>query len=186
LKHFETGGKTMPKKSARSTTKRASVSKAARKDKKLRKQRLVKVAPSKSAKTAQVKAPTERPEKGYTKADLEHFKQIILERRKDIVEELDMLRESMVDTTTGEYVGENSSYSLHMEQGTDTMEREKLFLMAARQQKFLNYLDDALVRIEKGTYGICIECGNPIERERLEAVPHTQLCSKCKVRKGTT
>ncbi|MGB9772955.1 MAG: TraR/DksA family transcriptional regulator [Bacteroidota bacterium] len=172
----------MLKKSARSTTKRAS----GRKDKKLRKQRVVKVGSSKAAKMAQVKAPTERLEKGYTKADLEHFKQIILERRKDIVEELDMLRESMVDTTTGEYVGENSSYSLHMEQGTDTMEREKLFLMAAREQKFLNYLDDALLRIEKGTYGMCIECGNPIERERLEAVPHTQLCSKCKARKGTT
>ena len=90
----------------------------------------------------------------------------------------------MMDTTTGEYVVENSTYSLHMEQGTDAMEREKTFLFASREGKFLNYLEDALKRIEKSEYGRCVDCGKLIEKERLEAVPHAQLCVQCKLRRG--
>jgi RNA polymerase-binding protein DksA len=134
------------------------------------------------AKPAPVKAPVAR--KGYSKADLAHFKAIIIEKRKEILEELETLKASMMDVTTGEYVTENSTYSLHMEQGTDTMEREKTFLFASREGKFLNYLDDALKRIEKGEYGFCLDCGTLIDRERLEAVPHAQLCIKCKLKRG--
>jgi RNA polymerase-binding protein DksA len=122
--------------------------------------------------------------KGYGKADLERFKKIILEKRKEILEELESLKSTMMDVTTGQYEIENSTYSLHMEQGTDAMEREKTFLFASREGKFLNYLDDALQRIEHGTYGFCSECGNLIDKERLEAVPHAHQCVKCKVKKG--
>jgi len=122
--------------------------------------------------------------KGYGVRDLGHFKEIILDKRKEILEELQILKESMMDVTTGEYANENSTYSMHMEQGTDAMEREKTFLFASREGKFLNYLEDALKRIEKGTYGFCTDCGKLIEKERLEAVPHAQLCIRCKVKKG--
>lgn len=122
--------------------------------------------------------------KGYSKTDLERFKKIILEKRKEILEELESLKSTMMDVTTGQYEIENSTYSLHMEQGTDAMEREKTFLFASREGKFLNYLDDALQRIEHGTYGFCSECGNLIDKERLEAVPHAHQCVKCKVKKG--
>lgn len=125
--------------------------------------------------------------KGYSKKDLEHFKEIILEKRDEILEQLQNLREQMLDPTTGEYINENSPYSLHMaEQGTDAMEREKTFLYAQRENKFLGYLEDALKRIENGTYGICVACIEEpqhlcptcplIPKERLEAVPHSQLC----------
>ncbi|MGE5498214.1 MAG: hypothetical protein ACM3Q2_09100, partial [Syntrophothermus sp.] len=125
--------------------------------------------------------------KGYSKEDLEYFKKIILDKRNEIIEQLQNLREQMMDPTTGQYVNENSPYSLHMaEQGTDAMEREKIFLWAQRENKFLGYLDDALHRIENGTYGICIECIDEpqnlcptcplIAKERLAAVPHSQLC----------
>lgn len=130
-------------------------------------------------------APSKPPvRKGYSKPDLEHFKEIILEKRKEILEELESLKSSMMDVTTGEYVTENSTYSLHMEQGTDAMEREKTFLFASREGKFLNYLDDALKRIEAGSYGFCTECGTLIDKARLEAVPHAQQCVKCKMKKG--
>ncbi|MDE3056812.1 MAG: TraR/DksA C4-type zinc finger protein [Bacteroidota bacterium] len=122
--------------------------------------------------------------KGYSQKDLEHFRNIILEKRKEILDELQILKENMMDVTTGEYVTENSTYSMHMEQGTDAMEREKTFLFASREGKFLNYLEDALKRIEKGSYGFCTDCGKLIERERLEAVPHAQLCIRCKVKRG--
>lgn len=117
----------------------------------------------------------------YSTGELAHFKQIILEKKKEIIEELGALRDSMMDTTTGTYVNENSTYSTHMEQGTDAMEREKTFLFASREGKFLNYLEDALIRIEKGDYGRCTTCGKLIEKERLEAVPHASQCLQCKV-----
>ena len=121
---------------------------------------------------------------GYSQQELAHFKEIILQKKKEILEELENLKESMMDVTTGEYVSENSTYSLHMEQGTDAMEREKTFLFASREGKFLNYLEDALKRIEKGDYGRCVDCGKLIEKERLEAVPHAQLCVQCKTKRG--
>src|ERR1700690_1616724 len=145
-----------------------------------------KVAPKAADKIMAQAAPEKRPVKvkGYGVRDLEHFKVIIMEKRKEILEELQILKESMMDVTTGEYANENSTYSMHMEQGTDAMEREKTFLFASREGKFLNYLEDALRRIEKGTYGFCTDCGKLIEKERLEAVPHAQLCIRCKVKKG--
>ena len=135
------------------------------------------------AKAAPLRGPVQQ-RKGYNKADLEYFKKIIQDKRKEILEELESLKSSMMDVTTGEYVTENSAYSLHMEQGTDAMEREKTFLFASREGKFLNYLDDALKRIEKGDYGYCTDCGKLIEKKRLEAVPHAQLCVQCKLKKG--
>lgn len=135
----------------------------------------------------QAKIPPEKPlvrPKGFSKPELDHFRVIIQEKRKEILEELETLKASMMDSTTGEYTSENSAYSLHMEQGTDTMEREKTFLFASREGKFLNYLDDALKRIDKGEYGYCVDCGKLIDKERLEAVPHAQLCIDCKLKRG--
>jgi len=125
--------------------------------------------------------------KGFNKKELDQFKVIILEKRDEILEQLQNLREQMLDPTTGEYINENSPYSLHMaEQGTDAMEREKTFLYAQRENKFLGYLEDSLKRIDSGTYGICVECIEEpqhlcptcplIPKARLEAVPHSQLC----------
>ncbi len=136
----------------------------------------------KMAKPEVSKAPIRK--NGYGRQELEYFKSIILEKKKEILEELETLRDSMMDNQTGEYASENSTYSTHMEQGTDAMEREKTFLFASREGKFLNHLEDALVRIEKGTYGRCSECGKLIEKERLEAVPHAQQCLQCKLRRG--
>jgi DnaK suppressor protein len=137
---------------------------------------------AKMAKPEEVKAPVRK--NGFSKHELEQFKAIIMEKKKEILEELSTLRESMMDSTTGEYASENSMYSTHMEQGTDAMEREKTFLFASREGKFLNYLEDALVRIAKGDYGRCTECDKLIEKERLEAVPHARQCLQCKIRLG--
>ncbi|HKB87578.1 MAG TPA: hypothetical protein VKD08_15485 [Ignavibacteriaceae bacterium] len=148
---------------------------------------------SQADKQAEERAKAMQKIKGYSKKDLEHFKQIILDKRDEIIEQLQNLKEQMLDPTTGEYINENSPYSLHMaEQGTDAMEREKTFLYAQRENKFLGYLEDALKRIEAGTYGICIECIEEpqhlcetcplIPKARLEAVPHSQMCVPVKQR----
>jgi len=118
--------------------------------------------------------------KRFSEKQLDHFKKIILEKKHEVMEELDTLKESMMDVTTGEYVSESSTYSLHMEQGTDAMEREKTFLFASRGSKFLTQLDDALARIENGTFGVCKVCNLLLPKERLEAVPTAQTCAEYK------
>ncbi|UCH66507.1 MAG: conjugal transfer protein TraR [Ignavibacterium sp.] len=178
-----TAAKAPVKKVTKKTTKKAAVTKAAKKTEEVYK------SPS------QTRAEAIKKIKGYGKKDLQHFRNIILEKREEILEDLQSLKEQMLDPTTGEYINENSPYSLHMaEQGTDAMEREKTFLYAQRENKFLGYLDDALKRIETGTYGICIECIDVrhnlcetcplVPKARLEAVPHTQHCLPIKQRKG--
>ena len=113
--------------------------------------------------------------------ELSYFKDLIVEQKKEILENARRLRESLVDENTGEYVGENSTFSMHMaEHGTDEMEREKAFMFIQRDEKHLFYLENALERIEKKTYGLCVSCGKPIDKGRLEAVPITQHCIKCK------
>jgi RNA polymerase-binding transcription factor DksA len=142
----------------------------------------------------EVITPIKKPKvmKGYPKKDLEEFKKIILEKRQQIIEQLQALKDQMMDPTTGEYINESSPYSLHMaEQGTDAQEREKLYLWAQRENKFLGYLEEALQRIELGTYGLCLECIDEpkhlcptcplIPKERLLAVPHTQWCVQVKM-----
>jgi DnaK suppressor protein len=118
--------------------------------------------------------------KAFTDAELKRFKTLIIEKRKETLEELDTLKESMMDTTTGEYISESSNYSLHMEQGTDAMEREKTFLFASRESKFLNQLDDALARIDDKSYGVCKVCGLLVPKERLDAVPTATTCAEYK------
>ncbi|MDP2303978.1 MAG: conjugal transfer protein TraR [Ignavibacteria bacterium] len=209
------------KKNAAKLTAKPKVKKAVAKSAKVVKKAIVKAAPSKpklnkkiekkmtDKKTTEKKvkvskkkveeAPIPEPPKkvikikGYGKKDLEHFKKIILDKRNEILDQLQNLRDQMMDPTTGEYINENSPYSLHMaEQGTDAMEREKTFLYAQRENKFLGYLEVALKRIEAGTYGICVECVDEpqhlcetcplIPKARLEAVPHSQLCTPIKLR----
>lgn len=116
----------------------------------------------------------------YSSEELKKFKEMILVKRQEMLEELDNLKESIMDVTTGEYVSESSNYSLHMEQGTDAMEREKTFLFASRGSKFISQLDDALIRIGNKTYGQCKVCSLLIPKERLDAVPTAQTCAEFK------
>ena len=169
--------KKTPKLAAKSTTKKTTVKKTT-----LKKENV----------TAEVKKTKPKKKvKGYSKTELKVFKQLIMDKRTEIIEQLENLKDQMMDSSTGQYVNENSPYSLHMaEQGTDAQEREKLYLWAQRESKFLAYLEDALQRIELGTYGICIECMDEpknlcptcprVPKERLMAVPHTQHCVEVK------
>ncbi len=198
--------KTNKKTAKKTTAKKKSVKKPVRKPKKIikvksakpkttlkKKSKVQKV--SKSRKHVEVISPTKKVKKikGYSKKELDEFKKIIFDKRNEIIEQLQSMKDQMMDPTTGQYVNESSPYSLHMaEQGTDAMEREKLYLWAQRENKFLGYLDDALQRIDSGTYGICIECIDEpqnlcptcplVPKDRLAAVPHTQHCLQVKQR----
>ncbi|KXK02304.1 MAG: conjugal transfer protein TraR [Ignavibacteriaceae bacterium] len=131
----------------------------------------------------------------YTEKELLHFKEILLNERNRIIESAMANRRSLVDDESGEYVGDNQTYASHMaEQGSDEMEREKNYMFVQRDEKYLGYLNEALLRIDLGTYGICIDCAETpkllcntcplIPKERLELVPITQHCIECKNLRG--
>lgn len=117
----------------------------------------------------------------FSDEELAHFKELILKKREDATEDIDRMRAQLEDAR--EQSEGDSAYSFHMaDAGTDAMEREKLYLMIARQQKYVGYLDRALDRIRNKTYGICKVTGQPISKERLEAVPHTEISIAAKLK----
>ena len=115
--------------------------------------------------------------------DLDYFKRLLLERRNDLLKELDHFKNGEGSSTLKDASGENSSYSFHMaDLGTDNMEREKAYYFATREGRLLYHIDQALERIDDGTYGKCHSCNQPIHHDRLEAVPHARFCISCKMK----
>ena len=119
----------------------------------------------------------------YTKKELKEFEDLILQKLKLTEEELKTLmgsiNHSTDETTDGSYGGVKT-----LEDGAETMEREQMNQLAARQQKFINNLENALIRIKNGTYGICIDTGKLIQKERLMSVPHTMHSIAAKLKKS--
>lgn len=113
--------------------------------------------------------------------DFAHFEQLLVERRQEAIDDIERMRSQLEDAR--EQAENDTAYSFHMaDAGTDAMEREKLYLMIARQQKYVGYLDRALERVKNRTYGICKVTGKPISKERLEAVPHTEISIEAKLK----
>ena len=118
------------------------------------------------------------------KKQLAHFEKRLLEERKRVMKELGQYNESFSSTLQGSD-GDLSSYSFHMaDQGTDAMEREKQFLFASQEGRYFWHVNEALRRLYETPekYGKCMECGEEIGFERLDALPHARLCIKCKAK----
>lgn len=116
----------------------------------------------------------------YTPEELEEFRQILLEKRREALEELEYCKKELEEGLS-QASGDSSTYSFHMaDQGTDAQEQEKTFMFASRQGKFVQTVDAALERLEKGRYGICAQCGGQIPVHRLRIVPTAKLCVDCK------
>lgn len=114
-----------------------------------------------------------------TDKELNEFREVVLAKRKKIMEELGLFQKGMEEDVDSR----DNRYSTHMaDEGSDTMEREQAYLLAAKENKYLASLNNALERIESGEYGACMECHADIPRERLEAVPNTRLCIACKTK----
>jgi RNA polymerase-binding transcription factor DksA len=118
----------------------------------------------------------------YSQEELKEFEVIIHQKLASAKEELTSLKESLSkknDTGT-DYTASTSKL---LEDGADTLERESLSQLAARQQKFVVNLENALIRIKNGTYGVCVDTGKLISKERLKAVPHTMHSIEAKLAK---
>ncbi|MEM8893650.1 MAG: TraR/DksA C4-type zinc finger protein [Bacteroidota bacterium] len=118
----------------------------------------------------------------YSDEELKEFQDLINEKLDAAKSELSYIKESL--TRTHESGTDTTQGALKtLEDGADTMEKESLSQLAARQQKFINNLENALVRIKNGTYGICIDTGKLISKDRLRAVPHTMHSIEAKLNK---
>ena len=116
------------------------------------------------------------------KKQIAHFEKRLLEERARATKELGHYDESF-NATLQASDGDLSSYSFHMaDQGTDASEREKAFLMASKEGRFLWHLNQALRRLYQSPekFGQCEQCGEDISYERLDALPHARLCINCK------
>lgn len=118
----------------------------------------------------------------YNDEELEYFRQIILKKRAEAEQDLEMLQNALRDSM--ENNTDDSAYSFHMaDAGSDAQEREKTYMLFNRTRKFLKYLDEALTRIDNKTYGVCKVTGKKISKGRLEAVPHTQISIEAKLKR---
>ncbi len=133
------------------------------------------MASSKDSKTKERISP-------YSDEELEYFREIILKKRDESEQEMNALQSTLRESM--ENSSDESAYSFHMaDAGTDAQEREKTYMLFNRTKKFIRYLDDALVRIDNKTYGVCKVTGKKIAKGRLEAVPHTQLSIEAKLKR---
>lgn len=118
------------------------------------------------------------------RSQLEHIENRLLRERDRALRSLGRFQE-MSKLSREAADADLSSYSFHMaDQGTDAMEREKAFLFASKEGRYLYRVDDALRRLYKDpeNFGICQSCKSPIPFERLDALPHARYCLNCKLR----
>jgi len=111
--------------------------------------------------------------------DLDRMKQLLLDERARLELELNRVGVSIKRSQADE-MGELTTYDDHQaDLGTSTFERAKDLTVHEALANLMKQVDSALLRIEKGVYGICDMCGSPISPERLEAIPYTSLCIAC-------
>jgi len=129
------------------------------------------------------KTSRKRPSSSQTKksrltaGDTERFKQILLEKRKEIVGNVNEMEDEALKKSRLDAAGDLSSMPIHMADiGTDNYEQEFALGLMDSERKLLKEIDDALQRIEQGTYGICEATNEPITKARLEAQPWARYC----------
>jgi len=118
--------------------------------------------------------------KRYSPEELAEFEVIINDKLEKAMQELNYIKQTL-SRSNDSGTDNTAGTSKPLEDGADTAEKESLSQLAARQQKFITQLKNALVRIKNGTYGICIDTGKLISKDRLRAVPHTMHSIEAKL-----
>ena len=114
-----------------------------------------------------------------TTIDTEHFRKRLLDERKRVQEAIDYLHEENPGSIQDET--QDSTADNHPgDMATVTFDRELDYTLEANEGRLLQAIDAALTRMDDGSYGACVSCGQPIGAERLEALPWTTQCIDCK------
>ncbi|OGV42289.1 MAG: hypothetical protein A2X46_15510 [Lentisphaerae bacterium GWF2_57_35] len=119
--------------------------------------------------------------KALSSKELTEYKDALKTVRDRVVDEITFLAGDNLNRSQRDSTGDLSSYSFHMaDQGTDNFDREFALNLVSSEQDVLYEIDEALHRIDAGTYGACEMCGNAIEKARLKALPFAKMCISCK------
>ena len=136
------------------------------------------MAQKKRKKTARKKTSSTRTRNSrLSAAAIEHFKQMLLQKRREIISNVNEFENEALKKSRMDASGDLSSMPIHMADiGTDNYEQEFALGLMDSERKLLRETDDALQRIEQGTYGICEGTDKPIRKARLEAQPWARYC----------
>ncbi len=115
----------------------------------------------------------------FSDEELNEFKEIITGKLEEAGEDLELLKNSLSHKDDHGTDDTGRTFNM-MEDGSETLSREEMAQLASRQEKFIQSLNNALVRIENKTYGICRVTGKLIQKERLKLVPHATLSIEAK------
>ena len=116
----------------------------------------------------------------YSYEELQEFKEIILKKLEKAQKDYELYRSMLSHEDTNDIMDTSPTFKV-LEEGANVLSKEEIGKIAQRQQKFIQHLQAALMRIETGTYGICRETGKLIAKERLKAVPHATLSIDAKM-----
>jgi RNA polymerase-binding protein DksA len=117
------------------------------------------------------------------KLDTERFRSLLLEERRRVERALGHLQEENPGTIEDE--AEDETFDNHLgDAASVTFDRELGYSLESNSGHVLAAIDEALERIEEGSFGTCVRCGNPIAEERLEAMPYATKCIECKRLEG--
>jgi DnaK suppressor protein len=122
-------------------------------------------------------SPPQIKESPLSDNDIEHFKQMLLEKRREILTNVNEMEDETLKKPRLDASGDLSSMPIHMADiGTDNYDQEFTLGLMDSERKLLKEIDDALQRIEQGTYGLCEGTGEQIQKARLEAQPWARYC----------
>ena len=114
-----------------------------------------------------------------TKEQMKQFRQLLITERAKLVSEIKSIAQD-TSTSPREASGDLSAYTVHMaDMAADTYERELSMNIVSSEQEILYQVDDALKRLDEGSFGVCQQCSQPISMSRLKAVPYASLCISC-------
>ena len=116
----------------------------------------------------------------FSDEELIEFKEIILKKLEEAREGLKLLTEAYTTQNANDTNDTSPSFKI-LEEGSQVLSKEENSQLAARQQKFIRDLENALIRIENKTYGVCRVTGKLISKERLRSVPHATLSIEAKL-----
>lgn len=118
-----------------------------------------------------------RKNKHLTARELKTFHKLLLDLRDRVTDEITFLTGDNLNRSQRDASGDLSNYGLHMaDQGTDNADREFALSLVSSEQDIIYEIDEAIRRIDSGTYGLCEHSGDPIEKERLKVLPHARYC----------
>jgi len=114
------------------------------------------------------------------KKEMDTFRELLLAKRKAILDSIQQIEKDTLNKSQREASGDLSGYSYHMaDMATDNFDTEFTLNLASVEQRALYEIDEALKRIEEGTYGNCLSCEKKISVQRLKAVPFAAYCVPC-------